>query len=340
MIGTEFFYGQGLGNQLFCYVVSRCIALDRHAEFGTVGQEFFGDRRYNQKGPYFMELDLGRSVCREDFQRTYEEKSSRLFLNTCEHDCLNGCDVRLYDPEMAAAEDGTLLLGVMQAEDYFSRHREEIRQWLKVKPEFDSYRFSQDDLCVINMRGGEYVGLKELYLGREYWLKAMEYMRALNPDMRFVVITEDVKAAKTILPEVEAYHFDLAGDYTAVKNARYLILSNSSFAFFPAFTSETVKRIIAPKYWARYNVSDGYWSTGQNIYSGWEYLGRDGMLYSADECRREFQNYIIQTRLYERTDHPLWYRRLFLLMRRVKSGVRKCFGILGGKNVSKTLRKL
>ena len=80
-----------------------------------------------------------------------------------------------------------------------------------------------------------------------------------------MTVTDDLAAAKRILPEVKAYHFDLAGDYTAIKNAYYLILSNSTFAFFPAFTSDTVQYIIAPKYWARHNVSDGYWASEHHL---------------------------------------------------------------------------
>ena len=35
MIGTEFIDGQGLGNQLFCYVTARAVALENGCEFGT-----------------------------------------------------------------------------------------------------------------------------------------------------------------------------------------------------------------------------------------------------------------------------------------------------------------
>ena len=119
----------------------------------------------------------------------------------------------------------------------------------------------------------------------------MKKMRAIRADMEFIIITDDIDAARRVLPEVEAHHFDLAKDYTIIKNAHYLILSNSTFAFFPAFTSETVKYIIAPKYWARHNVSDGYWASEQNIYDGFWYMDRKGRLFSAQECRAELVEY-------------------------------------------------
>ena len=76
-----------------------------------------------------------------------------------------------------------------------------------------------------------------------------------------------------------------------LKNAYYLLLSNSSFACLPAHTSETLKFAIAPKYWARHNVSDGYWASEQNIYSLFHYMDRKGKLFTADECRRELAEY-------------------------------------------------
>ena len=99
---------------------------------------------------------------------------------------------------------------------------------------------------------------------------------------------------------MKAYHFDLAKDYTVIKNAHYLILSNSTFAFFPAFTSDTVKYIIAPKYWARHNVSDGYWASEQNIYSDFVYMDRKGKLFTAEECRQELEDYKAKSENYKR----------------------------------------
>ena len=305
MLGTEFFMGQGFGNQLFCYVTARCLALDLGCEFSTIGRGYFGDLRFNRQGVSFMNLDLGREAKKEDFRNIYREKTTRFFNNKSEHDRTMGCDISLYDEAVTRVSDSTLLYGILQSEEYFLRHRDRIREWLRVRPEADCREYSRDDLCVINIRGSEYVGLKELYLNRKYWLNGMKNMRKINPEMRFVIITEDVHAARRILPEVEAFHFYLAKDYTIIKNARYLLLSNSTFACFPAFTSETVRMIIAPKYWARHNVSDGYWATGQNIYSGWTDQDRNGRLFSAEECRGEFEEYRKRTGIYEKVTGPM-----------------------------------
>lgn len=291
MIGTEFIKGQGLGNQLFCYVSARCIAMDLGYEFGTAGQELLAVNIHSRKGMYFMDMELGTPIRDKEKYRIYQEKESRIFRKNSVHDMTHGCYVADADEGIYKIEDDTLIYGNLQAEQYFLSHKKEIREWLKVKKEYDSYEYTRDNICVINVRGGEYADDHALFLRRKYWLDAMRNMRNIRPDMEFRIVTDDEKAAQRMLPGIEVSHGDLAKDYVTLKNARYLILSNSSFAFFPAFTSETVETVIAPKYWARHNVSDGYWASGQNIYEGFLYQDRDGKLLDAEQCRREWEAY-------------------------------------------------
>lgn len=291
MIGTKLHNGQGLGNAIFCYVVTRCIAKKQGAEFSILGKERLSGIAGKGNGLYFMDLDFGKKAAEEDFDQVYYEKEDRVFLGNSRHDCKHGCYITGVDEALMEVEDGTLVYGNMQAEEYFKEYKEEIKEWLKVKPEYDSYEFCKENLCVINVRGGEYTGSPQLFLERKYWLHGMEYMKTLRPDMEFVIVTDDVEAANRVLPGIPAYHGSLDQDYVRVKNAKYLLLSNSSFAFFPAFTSETVKEIVAPKYWARHNVSDGFWASEQNIYSGWKYLDRKGKVFTAEECRKELEEY-------------------------------------------------
>lgn len=300
MIGTELLKGQGLGNALFCYISARCIAKRQSVDFAILGKEVLEGIAGKNNGLYFMNLDFGVQAEREDFSKVYHERDDRLFLGNSRHDCKHGCYVTGIDEQFLNAEDGTLLYGNMQAEEYILPFKEEIKEWLKVKPEYDSYEYSRDNLCIINIRGGEYTGSPELFVNRKYWLHAMEYMKKIRSDMEFMIVTDDVAAANRILPEIPAYHFTLDKDYTTVKNAKYLILSNSSFAFFPAFTSETVKEIVAPKFWARHNVSDGYWASEQNIYTGWKYLDRQGNVFTAEECRKELEEYKKKSKKYQR----------------------------------------
>lgn len=305
IIGTELLKGQGLGNQLFCYVTVRSLAHAKGYDFAILNREIFANNIHSNRGMYFMDLDCGPDVPKEAFETVYHEREDRIFMGNSRHDIEHGCYVTGADETLLAIDRSTLLYGNLQAWEYFGTYRDEIKKWLAVKPEYDCKTYARENLCIINVRGGEYAGSPELFLRRGYWLDAMKKMREIRSDMEFMVVTDDVDAAKRILPEVEAHHFDLAKDYTIIKNAGYLILSNSTFAFFPAFTSETVKYIIAPKYWARHNVSDGYWASEQNIYDGFHYMDKKGRLFSAQECRAELAEYKKRSKKYRRIGVPL-----------------------------------
>ena len=261
MIITEFYYGQGLGNQLAVYVATRAIALRNGYEFGFIGLENIGDKRYNSQGVYFMDLDLGKEVDLNLITNHYTEKEIRIKRNHNYHDSTLGCDVRMTDMNLINIPDNTKI------------------------------DFTSDDICVLNVR--DYEGDPALYLTREYWINAINHMVKINPNMQFLVITENVEAAKRLLPELSdnIYHFDVGKDYATIKNSRWLILSNSSFAYFPALVNEEAKFIIAPKYWARHNVSDGYWATSMNLCKDFTYMDRDGKLQTYDECKIEFDLY-------------------------------------------------
>lgn len=300
MIGTEFLRGQGLGNQLFCYVTARAIARERGCAFGTAGRKNFANNIHSNRGMYFMDVDLGEEIPDEQIQhmKRFDDADDRLYMGTCRHDLTHGCYVSGVSEAIHQVEDDTLLYGNLQAQDYFASSLDQLGNWLKLRPEADIHEYTRDDLCIVNLRGGEYTSEPALYLDRSYFIKAMARMREKVPSMEFMVITEDVEAAKKVLPELPAFHLEMGGDYAAIKNARFLIVSNSSFAVLPALTNTELRYAIAPKYWARHNVSDGYWASEQNIYDVFTYMDRKGELYSACECRIELEGYKQRSAVY------------------------------------------
>lgn len=317
MLGTELLKGQGLGNQLFCYVTTRCIAARHGYEFSILGSETLANNIHSSCGLYFMDLDFGVPSKREDYKREYWEKEDRLFLPNSKHDLNHGAYVTGTDEVLQNIEDNVLIGGNMQAEDYFLDCKEQIRQWLKVKPEYDCYDYSREDLCILHLRCTDYMDSPELFLQKKYWLNGMRNMRKMNPNMQFMIITNDVKEAEKFLPGIKAYNFDLAKDYAILKNAKYLLMANSSFTYFPALTSEVGQYVIAPKYWARHNVSDGYWASEQNIYEGFHYMDRKGRLFTAEECRRELEEYKKKSKRYRRLNEKP--KDIILKMYQIKS---------------------
>ena len=254
MIAGIFHAGSGLGNMLHRYVFARVKALDLGVDFGMKDPHLF-------KGSSFMSLDTGKPLI-GDLKLFQEERVNNAA----------GVDIRPYDPRTEQIEPYTLVDGEFQAEKYFNHRLDEVREWLKVEP----LRFEPNE-CVIAFRGGEYTVFPDLFLTRKYWQDAMDNMRAFIPNVFFRVVTDDVKTAKEFFPALPISH-EIGHDWRSIRYAPFLILSNSSFSILPTLLNENKKIVIAPKYWARHNVSDGYWALEQNCYKGWFYQTREGKL--------------------------------------------------------------
>ncbi|HTK33041.1 MAG TPA: glycosyl transferase [Candidatus Paceibacterota bacterium] len=281
MITTELYDGQGLGNQLWCYVTTRIIALKNGYDFGIQSKERF-------KGKDFMAIDFGSPVSPTDIQNTYTESPLYHYPSFS--------DIRLQDQKLITVPDGTKIDGLMQDELYIEEYKDEIRRWFTVKPEYDCRDYSEDNICVINFRGGGYARDMHFFLPTTYWNNCIAAMRKINPNFTFIVVSDDPATARMFFPDFKVYHWSIGKDYAVIKNARYLILSNSSFAWFPAWLSTDLKYCIAPKYWARHNISDGYWSLGYNLTKGWDYMDRKGVLHTYDACLRERDEYMLKNK--------------------------------------------
>lgn len=234
MIAGIFHKGSGLGNQLHRYVGTRCMALDMGEEHGMVAPELF-------KGASFMNLDMGKPT---GFDYLIEEPSGRTVVDGV------GGDVTIIDAEFQGAGS-------------FMHRLDEVRDWLKVEP-----LEMPDDLCVVNFRGGEYVGVRNLFLPPSYWYQAIEMMKEKHPNIRFEAHTDDPETAKQFFdfPIIK----DIALNWRSIRYAKHLILSNSSFAILPALLGDA-KEIIAPKFWANRNRG-GEWQTPDNNYERFTYI--------------------------------------------------------------------
>ena len=230
MIYGIFHKGSGLGNQLHRYVGIRCKAIDNNEHFGMVAPDLF-------KGKDFMKLDMGDTIT--DY--SIEMPSGRVV------------------PESSV----DVIDGEFQGEEVWEKHIDKVREWLAVEP-----LEMTDNLCVINFRGGEYVGVPDLFLPQAYWDLAIKEMIECNPEMRFEVHTDDPDTAKRFFPHFDIYT-GIGFNWRSIRYAKNLILSNSSFAILPAHLNEDTD-VIAPKYWARYNTKE--WINPDNNYKKFTYI--------------------------------------------------------------------
>jgi hypothetical protein len=110
--------------------------------------------------------------------------------------------------------------------------------------------------------------------------------------MKFLAITDDMELCSQYMPEpMPIIHENIAFDFWTVNNAKWLIISNSSFGWWAAWLNLKSKLTIAPKYWARHNVSNGYWATGDVYSRFFKYLDRQGNLFDYNSCVVEAENF-------------------------------------------------
>lgn len=245
--------GSGLGDQLFTYIATRVRVLDLGVEFGFVGKEFF-------KGEGWIELDWGNEV---DLKYHIEEPAGKLVIDTPHK--LFEVKTESFDPEFNFIEDGTVI-DATDAQDikYFKHREKEMKEWLKVQR-----YIAPDNLCVLNIRGGEYMTVSDLFLPKEYWEQAIKLMKEKYPDIKFEIHTDDLELAQKWFPDILAIK-NIEFNWRSIRYAKHLIISNSAFAIIPALLNEQVKEVIAPKGWAGRNIR--IWRRPQNYYRKFFYI--------------------------------------------------------------------
>lgn len=283
------------GNHMSQLTTLRCIAEKLGYEWG-VNSKPTHDYFNGMNQLYFMDVDFGKEPT--GIIHEYHEKWP----------LYNNSNICMFDSEIYNIKDNTILLGgngakggVYQSEDYFYDRRNDIFDWYKIKDEYIN-KFEKklielgyildDNLCVINFRGGEYKNVHNLILRKEYWKDSINKISSINPDIKFLIITDDIECAKNYIPfNIPAIHDEIGFDFYVINKAKYVILSNSSFGLWAAWLNKDVKKIIAPKYWAVHNFSDGWWGIGDQYYRVFQYLDRNGNLLDYEQCKFEAINY-------------------------------------------------
>ena len=310
MLGVSIHTDAGLGNQIWRYVVCRVLA-DR------LGYDY-GVSHPGWRGP-FLNIDWGKEVDYNDddlinpadfvptekFKTYYREESERF-------EEVDG-EVGRADSKLLDLSDDTFINGNFQRMSYIEDYRDEICSWLTYDDKYIVTDYSSEDICVIQLRGGDYVTGSAM-LPPEYYQNAMNHMKQNNPNIKFVIVTDDKITAERMLPGIEVvgsaasdekdeyqrniswYQYPggpVSLDYSILNTAKYAIISSSTFAFWPIWTNNDLLNVIAPKYWFDWQRSDGWWRPQDGIVDDerWLWLDRDNNLYQSDTCIEERDTY-------------------------------------------------
>lgn len=273
MIATEFYEGQGLGNQLWAYVVTRLIAVHKGVDFAIMSPHRF-------KGQGFMTIDFGVELdgtgevpnpILPDGITNYHKEKCELF----------GTDTGGIDHELFDIPDNAKIDGNFQSYSYIRGKEDLVRSWFS----FSANEKTDKDTCVIHFRAGDYKGITDVFLKRSYYQRAMARVEEFNPNIKFVCVSDEPDYARQFLGvevigaiEDDVYRAphhlggDIGIDFSYLVNAKYLIIPNSSFGWWAAFLNTTKDIVIAPEFWAGWKQRT--WKTGD--------IKTDGFIYESN----------------------------------------------------------
>jgi hypothetical protein len=288
-----------LGNHMWQYSVCRTVAEKLGYKWG-INSSPTHDYHNGMNQMYFMDVDFGQSIT-GSFTDFHEKWTTHNGINEF-------VNITTLDERVWSIKDNTKLIGhngafggIYQSERYFEGFEDTVRSWFKIKEEYsklydekliENNIILDENTCVINFRGGEYRNIRNVLCRPEYWKDSINLMLSFNPNMKFILITDDTFFAKSFIPfDIPTYHFDIGLDFYIINKSKWLIISNSSFGWWASWLNVSANKILAPKYWASHNNSNGYWSTGDSYSKPFSYVGRDGLIYSYEQCKSEAENF-------------------------------------------------
>ena len=181
-----------LGNHMWQYAVCRAVAQKLGYKWG-INPSPTHDYHNGMNQMYFMDVDFGEPVT--NINQTFEEEW-KFYKGPNENVFVTMLDERVF-----SITDNTRLIGhqgahggIYQCEDYFIDIKEDVISWFKIKNEISlEYEnklkelniILDENLCVINFRGGEYRNISNVILRKEYWRDSINHMLSINKNMNF-----------------------------------------------------------------------------------------------------------------------------------------------------------
>ena len=136
-------------------------------------------------------------------------------------------------------------------QDAFSKN--EFSSAIKALRKTLKFHTKVEDCLAIHVRGGDFLKLNWSSLAsKEYYQKALRYMIKRQIVKKIKIITDDIEYCKTIFDK-SFYKYIQAGsqekDFVNIMNAKYRIMSNSTFCFIAASLNQDSGISIAPRFW-------------------------------------------------------------------------------------------
>ena len=227
------------GNQMFQYAALKGIAKNRGYDFCIPSGPKSKDDLYDSQNQHelFIAFNLDCKIV-DQFNAPYVQESSFTFDNNLFENC----------------QDNVNIHGFFQTKKYFKNIEDEIR---------NDFTFKNDIInpCKESFDGNDYIGLhirRTDYVGKQNYhpLCTLDYYeRALKklPDVPVIIVSDDpdwcgnqnlFKSDRFLISDSDNNIIDMC----ILSLCKYHIIANSSFSWWGAWLSNSIK-VIAPKIW-------------------------------------------------------------------------------------------
>jgi hypothetical protein len=258
--------GQGLGNQL--WNIAAAYHISKYLGFGLQITNF---SRFLAKD--FLILPQDVEVLEGDAVNRIPVYREVLYWDP--HFSTYVCD---FDDQVLNLEQSTEVVGLFQSERYLLHDGCSLSQIFKLSDDASDFAKTFLGKTVLNIRGGEYKKHKNLILPDHYWFMALKRLREIDGVKEICIVTDDQRYARLIFPDAEIVSGTIKNCYSAIYGAKNLIVSNSSFSYFPIMTRPELPIVIAPAHWSRFGNDRKIWVSPANYYNSWMWLDPNGQI--------------------------------------------------------------
>ena len=250
-----------LGNNLFQYVFCRISAIKNNCNFFVPKNReesisFYGDCMIKTKSSLEMPCDSNPHYWTGEKLFDIDFGVNDGFINKS-----------VDDISVEGVADGSLLVGFYQRESHMLDFRGEIiNNWLKFKDSIIEEGnhllnlYDPNNYCYIHFRGTDYKGIPQFYLPKSYYFDAIEKIKEVNENIKFLVITDDVEESKKIFDGFEVISNTTEMDFYLLSQSKFSIIPNSSFSWWSRWLSKNNEMTIAPNRWFNYNSNENTFS--------------------------------------------------------------------------------
>lgn len=166
-------------------------------------------------------------------------------------------------PKEFAPVDGTIYHGYFQSDFYVKKLANKLNLPIRkrYKIAFDNQFgdiFKTSKTVVVHIRRTDYInyGRRDISLPIAYFKRQLESIPELDQYKVFFV-SDDMKHVREAFPDRPNFIFsqnDEITDFQLIKNADVAIISNSTFAWWAAYTCDKHNLVIAPKNWFGFRI--------------------------------------------------------------------------------------